>query len=133
MANLLNPTIEFIEKSPEVKSYIYQQITEFEPFITPETVIAVIARDPRKLALQLETDGKFIDPRKLSEMYRIAIILKEGDTQIQEEGLHEDIFQAIRIAKEKLIKRLVHIQDSVISNQDWQEQINHAIQGTQVH
>lgn len=133
MAHLLNPTIEFIEQSPEVKSYIYQQITEFEPFITPDTVISVIARDPRKLMLQLETDGHFIEPEKLSKMFRIAIVLKEGDTHIQEEGLHDDIFEAIRLAKAKLIKRLVQIQDAVISNQDWQEQINHAVQGTQVH
>jgi hypothetical protein len=32
----------------EIQSYIYQQIAEFEPFITPETLVMVIARDPNQ-------------------------------------------------------------------------------------
>ena len=33
---------------PEVKAFIYQTIIEFEPFITPSTLISVIAKDPKK-------------------------------------------------------------------------------------
>lgn len=133
MANLVNPAVRLIEDSPEVKAYIYQQISEFEPFVTPETVVAVISRDPRKLAIQLETEGKDIDPSKLRKMHRMAIVLREGETHIQAEGLSEDIFEAIRIAKDKLLKRLAEIQDTVISQQDRQEQINFALQNPQLH
>lgn len=133
MANLLNPAIHILDQNNEVKAYVYQQLADFEPFVTPETIVAVVARDPRKLALQLETDGHDIDPLKLRDMYRIAIVLKEDDTKIQAEGLHEDIFEAIRIAKETLLKKLVEIHDTVVSQSDRQEQINFALSNPQLH
>ncbi|MEK6773050.1 MAG: hypothetical protein AABY64_03845 [Bdellovibrionota bacterium] len=133
MSNLRSPSVKLLEKSPEVKSYIYQQILEFEPFVTADTVIAVIARDPKKLMLQLESEGKTELIEKLPKMYRIAIILKEGDTKIQDEGLADDIFEAIKIAKEKLLVRLQAIHDSVISKSERLQQIQNALQNPQVH
>lgn len=133
METLLNPTIRLLETDPEVKSYIYQQLCEFEPYVTPETVVAVIARDPRKMAIQLETEGRFMEPQELRKMYRIAIVLKEGETTIQEEALHEDVFQAIKLAKEKLIAKLSAIQDQVISNQERTAQINTVLANNLLH
>lgn len=133
MAHPLNPKIEVIEADPEVKSYIYQQIAEFEPYVTPETVVAVVARDPRKLAIQLETDGKEMPPEELRKMYRIAIVLREGDTTIQEEGLDENVYEAIRLAKARLMAKLAAIQDSVISTGDRVAQINDVLQNTMLH
>jgi hypothetical protein len=66
-------------------------------------------------------------------MFRIAIVLKEDDTKIQEEGLHENIFEAIKIAKAKLIKKLIAIQDQVISQQERIEQINQALSNQNIH
>lgn len=133
MTHLSNPTIDLLETDPEVKSYIYQQICEFEPYVTPDTVVAVLARDPKKLAIQLETEGRFIEPAELKKMFRIAIVLKEGDAKIQEEGLHHDVFEAIRMAKEKLLGKLSAIQDQVVSNQERVEQINTVLQNNQLH
>lgn len=133
MSSLLNPSIELLEHDPEVKSYIYQQIVEFEPYVTPETTVAVVARDPKKLMLRYETEGREFDRDKMKKMFRIAIVLKEGDTQIQEEGLHEDVFQAIKLAKDALMKKLVAIQDSIVTNQERTEQINFALQNNQLH
>ncbi len=133
MSNLRNPSIKVLDKNLEVKSYIYQQIMEFEPYVTSDTVIAVIARDPKKLMLQLESEGKTELIEKLPKMYRIAIILKEGDTKIQDEGLSEDIFEAIRIAKDKLLIRLQDIQDTIMSKSERLQQIQNALQNPQVH
>lgn len=133
MSNLRRPTIQLLEQNSEVKSYIYQQIMEFEPFVTAETIVAVVAKDPRKLALQFEAEGKTDLIEKLPDMYRIAIVLKEGDTKIQDEGLAEDIFEAIKLAKEKLLVRLQAIQDTVVSKSERLEQINNALQNPQVH
>jgi ribosomal subunit interface protein len=133
MANLLNPAIHILEQSPEIKAYVYQQIAELEGFVTPQTTVAVVARDPLKLAIQLETDGTPIEREKLGQMYRIGIVLKEEDAKIQAEGLHEDIYEAIRIAKDKLLQQLVEIQDSVVSQSDRQEQINFALSNPQLH
>lgn len=137
MANLLNPQTAIIEAaledSPEVKSYVYQQIAEFEPYITPQTVISVILKDPKKLALQYEAEGKEVDMEDLKSHYRISISLKEGDAKISAEGVDKDIFTAIRIAKDHLLAKLVAIQDNVVSQQERNMAIHHAMQNTMIH
>ncbi len=133
MTTFLNPTIELIEENPEVKSFIYQQIADFESFVTPETVVQVVARDPKKLALQYETEGREFNPADLPKLFRIAIILTEGDATVQAEGVHEDIFEAIKAAKDNLFSQLIEIQDSVISQQDRLVEINHFLQPPVIH
>ncbi len=133
MPNLPKPQIQMSDTDPEVKSYIYQQLLEFEPYVTQDTTVAVLSRDPMKMKLRYESEGRFFDANQLKNMYRIAIVLKEGETKLQAEGLHEDIFEAIRLAKEKLLKKLSAIQDSVVSNQERVDQINTALQNNQLH
>ncbi len=134
MRNLGNPTLnDALDENPEIRSFIYQQIVDFENYVTPQTVVAVMAKDPLKLIAKLEADGKTVNRRKLSKMHRIAIVLKEDDTKLQEEGLHEDIFEAIKIAKAKMIKKLEAIQDQIITYQERVEQINQALANPNVH
>ncbi|MEK2689089.1 hypothetical protein [Bdellovibrio sp. GT3] len=133
MTNLQNPTIQLIEENPEVKSFIYQMINEFDGFVTPETVVTVVARNPKKLALQYETEGKEFDRRDLSKLFRIAIVLTEGDAKVEAEGVHSDIFLAIKLAKDNLMLKLMEIQDSVVSHQDRLVEINHYLQPPVLH
>lgn len=133
MANLLNPAIELIEESPEVKSYIYQQIMEFEPYVTPQTVVAVIAKNPKKLALQYEAEGRDVDLQDLASHFRISITLKEGDAKITAEGVDKDIFAAIRLAKEHLLEKLQAIHENVESQQERNMAIHHALQNNLIH
>ena len=134
MSNLAYPALtEVLDENPEIRSFIYQQIVDFENFVTPQTMVAVMVKDPLKLISKLEAEGKNISKKKLSKMYRIAIVLKEDDTKLQEEGLHEDIFEAIKMAKAKLIKKLEAIQDQVITYQERVEQINQALTNTNIH
>lgn len=134
MSNLVNPSLaQVLDENPEIRSFIYQQIVDFEPFVTPQTMVAVMVKDPLKLQVQLETEGKHISKKQLAKMYRIAIVLKEDETKITEEALHEDIFEAIKLAKAKLIKKLEMIQDHVISQQDRIEQINQALANPHIH
>lgn len=119
---------------PEVKSYIYQSILEFEPFTTPECVVSIVAKDPLKLMNQSDTDSnEKLDAKKLNKMYRIAIIITEEGTKVEAEALHESIYEAIRLAKENLLAHLREIQDSVVSAQDRQVQIQTALASGQVH
>lgn len=134
MSNLANPQLAAVlDENPEIRSFIYQQIVDFEHFVTPQTLVAVTAKDPLKLAGKLEADGQKINRRKLAKMYRISIVLKEDDTKIQEEALHEDLFEAIKLAKNKLIKRLIAIQDQIVSQQERIEQINLALSNPNIH
>ena len=141
MSNLLTPAIDLVEElleplledTPEVKSYIYQQLTEFEPYITPETVIEVVSKDPKKLALQFEAEGKEYDMKSLRSHYRMSITLSDGDAKVSAEGLDRDIFAAIRQAKEILLKQLIAIQDKVITQQERNMAIHQALQNTMIH
>ncbi|MBK9324173.1 MAG: hypothetical protein IPM97_14705 [Bdellovibrionaceae bacterium] len=133
MANLLNPAIALTEDSPEVKSYIYQQISEFEPYITPDTVVEVISKDPTKLALQYESEGKDFDIDDLRSHFRISISLTEGGAKIIAEGVDKDIFTAIRVAKNSLLQKLQEIQDNVVSQQEHNMAIHQALQNNLIH
>ncbi|MES3039140.1 MAG: HPF/RaiA family ribosome-associated protein [Bdellovibrionota bacterium] len=125
--------LQHIETNPEVKSYIYQLIAEFEPFVTPETVVAVVAKDPKKLAKKLREQGDEMEPSKLARMHRISIILKDNETQIQAEAVSENIYDAIKLAKEKLVAHLAAIQDVIQTNAERTAQINSALNSHLLH
>ena len=127
------PTIQLENVGPEIKSYIYQVLMEFEPFTTPTTTVAVTAKDPLKLIKSMEANGVDYDRTELKSMYRISIALIEDGTKIEEEGLHEDIFQAIKMAKDNLVKVLIEIQDNVVTAQDRTMQINSVRQTGEIH
>lgn len=134
MSSLTQPELMMeIDENPEIRSFVYQQILEFEPYVTPQTIVAVLAKDPLKLVKKLEEEGEDVNKTELSKMYRIAIVLKEDGTKIQEEALHPDIFTAIRLAKEKLIEKLQAIQDHVVSQSERVKQINEALTNSKVH
>jgi len=137
MSDLLTTGIDLIEvaieDSPEVKSYIYQMISEFEPYVTPQTVISVISKDPTKLTLQYEAEGKEFSIEDLKSHYRISITLKEGDAKIAAEGVDKDIYTAIRLAKDILLQKLIAIQDRIVTQQERNMEIHHALQNTMIH
>lgn len=122
-----------IQNNLDVKSFIYQQIAEFQPFVTPTTVAAVVAKDPLKLS---HVESNIAHPTadfNLSNLHRISIHLRDNDSQIHEEAVHENIFEAIRLAKVKLLGRLVEIQDKVISKEDRIQELHLALQNNQKH
>ena len=133
MAHLLDTGSSLIEQNPEMRAYIYQILQEFEPFVTPDTKIFVMARDPMKLASKLEIEGIEMSPEDLKKMHRVSIVMDESGTKIESEGLHEDLFEAVLIAKNSLLGQLWKIQDSVISASERNLAIQQFIQNTQVH
>lgn len=122
-------TSQLIDTDKDVQAYIYQQIAEFEAFVTPETLVMVLARDPQEITEDFEADLDQVNHRQ----HRIAIVLKEGDTTIESEARHNDIFEAIKTAKEQLIQQLVEIQNEVESPQDRMKAIQQARNTDQIH
>ncbi|MBY0554488.1 hypothetical protein K2P97_08165 [bacterium] len=142
-SSFLKNTLDLLETDPEVKSYIYQQIVDFNPFVTPETLVMVIARDPQTSYSEevgIEDEEEFSDyeaeeQEAMSENYkfRIAIVLKDGEASIEAESFNNDVFEAIRLAKEKLVARLVEIQEEMENPKDRAKAIKEASDNTQVH
>jgi ribosome-associated translation inhibitor RaiA len=121
-----------MSENNEIQSYIYQQIAEFEPYITPETLVMVIARDPNIV----EDDQFLSEPYTTTNeesVYRIAIILKEDDATIEAEAKHSDIFAAIKYAKEILLQKLIEIKDQIESPQERLHAIQQASSNEQIH
>ncbi len=144
MSKTFNPEVLLQNLGPEVKSFIYQAILDFEPFSTPETVIAVVAKNPLELLSQVEEESENVTlafdrtdlPKKtvLKKMYRIAISLTEDGQKIESEAIHENIYDAIRLAKDHLVAALQQIHDDIVSNQDRYVQIRQAMAaGGEVH
>ncbi len=113
-----------IEETPEVKSFIYQQIVDFEPFLTAKSLISVISKKPEEV-----DRGK----RKNQHHHQIQITIKEDGISLMEEGTSENIYEAILEAKNKLYQKLVTIQDSVVSERDRMAQIKFAQSGIMIH
>jgi ribosome-associated translation inhibitor RaiA len=147
-SNFLKTTLDLLETDPEVKSYIYQQILDFNQFVTPETLVMVVARDPHSLYSDdideenlSEDELEFLESQKIQEQdevaegynYRIGIVLKDGDSSIEAEAFHDDIFEAIRLAKDKLVARLLEIQEEIESPQERMNAIKEASDNKQIH
>jgi hypothetical protein len=122
-----------IKIDPELKAQLYQIASEIEPFLTEETHISIVARDPAKLAVQLEVDGNVVPLKKLKKMHRVAIILKENGTQVESEHLGNSVVDAITGAKDKLLAHLHAVQDEVITVQDRIQLINAINAKEQIH
>lgn len=111
-----------IEETPEVKSFIYQQIVDFEPFLTSASLVSVISKERHEVRRS-----------KKGLTHNILITIKENGVSLEEEGSSDNIYEAILEAKNKLYKKLVSIQDSVISQQDRMAQILSIRSNTNLH
>ncbi len=133
-SNFLKNNSELIETSLEVKSFIHQQILDFSPFITPETLVVVIARDPKFLEIEEESESAHENSSVSKKLaYRIAIVLKEDDSSLEAEASHDDIFEAIKHAKENLILQLLEIQSEMETSQERLIAIHQAANTSQIH
>lgn len=130
----LTDTLHLIETDPEVKSFIYQQINEFTPYVTPETTVVVLARNPED-AYADDSHAINEDSESAEDHYpfRIAIVLKEEDATLEAEGFGRDVYDAITAAKEAMLMRLSEIQEEIESPQDRLNAIQQASDNSQVH
>ncbi len=109
-------TLKIIDKDPELRSFIYQQLVEFEPYVTPSTQILVLSKEPLH-----------------KNQHRIAIVLNENETQLTAEASHKDIYHCVKKAKQELLKKLEAIQNEVISNQERLQQIERVHNAQTLH
>lgn len=130
----LTDTLYLIETDLEVKSFIYQQINEFTPYVTPETNVIVLARNPEDAyADENHVISQDYDSIEDHYPYRIAIVLKENEATLEAEGFGRDIYDAITAATEAMLHRLFEIHDEVESPQDRLNAIQQACENPQIH
>ncbi len=109
-------TLDKLQNDSEVRSFVYQQMVDFQTFVSPETVLTA---HPIKA--------------KKTGRYRVALQLHDGENSIKSMGEDKNIFEAIRKAKVQMIKHLVAVQDAIMSSQDRVEQVNDVLANTHLH
>lgn len=117
--------INLDESSPEVKSFIYQQIQDFESFMTPKSIINVVSKrvDGDESIGQKEEPDQYTQNEPI--FYKVAISIVEASSILEEEAISSNIFEAISMAKTKLYNTLIKIQDEVITREDREAQLIH--------
>lgn len=111
-----------IEESPEVKSFIYQQIVDFEPFLTESTMVSVVSKFD-------ENEKRRSGPLR----HNIQFSINENGVTLAEEGSSENIFEAILEAKNKLYRKLILLQESAISQKERLAHIQSIKTGGNIH
>lgn len=128
MEDTLHSQLDLEDLGPEVKSYIYQVLTEFEPYTTEDTMVMVIAKDPLKIRSSDVIVGEIPKSRKkLAKMYRLCIRISEDGEKLEAEGIDADIFVALRKASDSLLKTLAAIHDTMVDSKERNQQIREAL------
>lgn len=97
-----------VENDPELKAYIYQHLVDLQPFLAPESQIAVmIGKNERD-------DGS-------ANEHALTLVATLGDFSLEAEGQDEDVYQAFILAKRKMLTQL---EDWYASSVDTNERDN---------
>jgi ribosome-associated translation inhibitor RaiA len=108
------------ETSPEVKSFICQQVQDFESFMTPKSIINVVSK---KITYHKNKKKLLSSTHNENPIYKVIISITENSSILEEEAVSSNIFEAIAMAKTKLYNTLLRIQDEVISLEDREAQL----------
>ena len=104
-----------VETDLELKAHIYQQLVDLQPYLAPESQIAVL--------VQQETDEDAM------EEHVLTLVATLGDYRLETEGRDDNVYEAFSIAKRKMVEQLEDWYSSVIDNDDRDELIQSMIEG----
>lgn len=87
--------------SPELRAYLYQQLSEFQPFFLPDSNVGV--------TVSIE-DAESAEP-----IYVVQMVITGGGTFVEAVARHTDVYQAASTAKRDLLNHLYEIQNHLAS------------------
>ena len=96
----------------ELNAYIYQQLLEVQPFLSPNTQIAVTVQ------------------QKKSE-FAVTLAAKIATGILKVIGSDDDVYHAVRIAKAQMIDYLAELQDAFTDSHERESQITAMMNGSQ--
>ncbi len=104
-----------VENDPELKAYIYQNLVDLQPFLAPESQVAVLVGQDE------DEDGKF--------EHSLTLVATLGDYRLEAEGQNEDIYEAFLMAKRKMLHQLEDWYVSSIDNSERDNEIQAVLEG----
>lgn len=82
-----------VENDPELKAYIYQNLVDLQPYLAPESQVAVL------IGQDSGEDGDL--PR-----HALTLVATLGGYRLEAKGQDEDIYAAFMMAKRKMLSQL---------------------------
>jgi len=119
-----NP-VEAIQNDREFKAHVYQQLVDLQPFLSPDSQVAVIVNIG-------QDDDEDEDSENLEEnekKYALTLIATLGDYRLEAQGRNADLYEALGIAKRKMMQQLDEVFNSVIDSNERNSEIDDLMQG----
>lgn len=104
-----------VENDPELKAYIYQHLVDLQPYLAPESQVAVLV-------------GQEADEEGKSE-HALTLVATLGDYRLEAEGQDEDIYEAFMVAKRKMLQQLEEWYTASIDTSERDNEIQAVIEG----
>lgn len=108
--------------SPEIRAFIYQQLTDLEGLLPQNSNVSIIVEDPA-----------IIKKTKKAQKKKVMIQLETEAGNLVVESEHLDVYKAIQAAKENLRSQLSVLQAFTGGMEDRDEKINDIIEHKYLH
>jgi ribosome-associated translation inhibitor RaiA len=109
-------TIAAVENDRELKAHIYQGLVDLQPYLAPESQIAVI--------VQIECDEDGSNAENV-----LTLVASLGEFRMECEGRSDDIYEAFDLAKTKMLDQLEAWFADSVDTSERDAQIQSVIEG----
>lgn len=111
----------------ELKAFIYQQVNELETYLSSESTITVLSKNAKKVIRKLKKNDEIAEDFSAEFCYEFN--LEDSGEKLNTYGLANSPIEAISIAKDKMLKQLILIQNEIISSSEHINEINQYLNG----
>lgn len=111
----------------ELKAFIYQQVNELENYLSSESTITVLSKNAKKVIKKLKKNEEIAEDFSAEFCYEFN--LEDSGEKLNTYGLADSPIEAISIAKDKMLKQLILIQNEIISSSEHINEINQYLNG----
>lgn len=108
---------------PEIRAYIYQQLTDLERLLPQGSAISITVEDKSLLDKNTKPNA----PKK------VVIYLETSIGNLLAESKNKDVFKAIKVAKEHLKAQLSTLQGVLVRPEDRANEIENIIRHPYLH
>lgn len=117
-------TIEAIENDREFKAHIYQQLVDLQPFLSPESQIAVLVQQDSD-----QDEAEAHDHDQNTQGYTLTLVATLGEYRLESEGHRSDLYEAFGIAKAKMREQLEELHSAAVDSAERDARIRMLLAG----
>lgn len=118
---LSDNAVEAIQNDREFKAHVYQQLVDLQPFLSPDSQVAVIVN------IGQDDDDEFSED--MESDYALTLIATLGEYRLEAQGRNSDLYEALGIAKRKMLQQLDEVFNSAIDSNERNSEIDDLMQG----